>query len=244
MRLNRFPIAKSGLDSASWNFHRVVIDNLPVLDSDPKKLEWLGGHATYMMSQRERSILEGSAQKDAAIDDLVDVKSSLHLILTTCAGVYRPQRSVFALREQGSNDIKALIFVASLRLDLQAHTVVADAFVLTMDQDYLKTIAKSLSDLSPAIFGVDISPREAEVWQHILPSMAERCRKWNHGEECTNQQGNNNISPGPTGYSICRCGRGQDITTFKEKGEWDAFAPYVTRIAISPLFAVSYLDPI
>lgn len=232
---------RNGLDRTSWNLHRVDIDDLPRLDlNDTDKLQWLGGHATFMMSQRERSIMEGSARKDATVDDLIDVKASLHLILTTATGNSRPLRSVFALREQGNNNLKALIFIAGLRLDLPAHTVVVDAFVLTMDQEYLKTIAKPLRDLSTSIFGVNVSPQELEVWQRLLPAAAERCRRWKHEEDCPDKQ----VLLADHPLLPCQCGRGHDIATFKERQEWEAFAPYVTRVAISPLFAVSYLDPI
>lgn len=230
---------RAGRECTSWNLHRVDIDSLPVIDlDDSSKVEWLGSHSMYMMSQRERSVHEGSVPEDAAvdIDGITDIKNSLHAILTTVAGVYGTQRSVFALKERESDNLKAIIFIAGLRLDSPGHTVVADGFVLPMDQEYLKAIAQTVSKLAPTMAGIKTTPQEVDQWQSLLSALAERCRKWKHDEGCSGSLIDQVLA--------CGCGRGKDVETFKEREEWAELAPYVTRIALSPLFAVSYIDTI
>ncbi|KIP06825.1 hypothetical protein PHLGIDRAFT_72162, partial [Phlebiopsis gigantea 11061_1 CR5-6] len=42
---------------------------------------------------------------------------------------------------------------------------------------------------------------------------------------------------------LCACGKGYVTDAFREQTEWAPWAPHATRIALSPLFAVSYLEP-
>ncbi|EGO03813.1 hypothetical protein SERLA73DRAFT_119451 [Serpula lacrymans var. lacrymans S7.3] len=43
---------------------------------------------------------------------------------------------------------------------------------------------------------------------------------------------------------LCSCGRGKDVEGMNKVNMWKPLAPYVTRIALSPLFAVSYLETV
>ncbi|EIW55423.1 uncharacterized protein TRAVEDRAFT_131350 [Trametes versicolor FP-101664 SS1] len=46
------------------------------------------------------------------------------------------------------------------------------------------------------------------------------------------------------GDPLCSCGRGKDVEGMRAVELWRDFAPLVTRIALSPLFAVSYLEQV
>lgn len=43
---------------------------------------------------------------------------------------------------------------------------------------------------------------------------------------------------------LCACGRGKDVEGMSKVDLWSKLAPYVTRIALSPLFPISYLEAI
>ncbi|CAL1701833.1 unnamed protein product [Somion occarium] len=247
MSVNRFPMIKNETQTASWNLHLVNLDNLPALDlNDPTKIGWMNFHvSSMMMSTRELPIHNRSAQKDPLLDDLSDIKDTLHIILASASGTLESKYVVFALNSEEKGGIDSFLFVAGLRLDLPAHTVVADAFVLPVNQSILKTGLKEAFSLTNSIFGVNLSPDELIMWKRALPAMAERCRHWTHKMKCLyKKHGKIPLSTEYVHSPLCDCGVGRDIQTLITRKEWKPFAPYVTRVAISPLFSVSYLESV
>ena len=83
------------------------------------------------MTDRERTLRE----RDIRTDTLMNVKDTIHTILTGVAGVDRLRSRVFGLHVKGNID--TVIFIPTLRLDLASHTLVADAYVLPLNQDRL-----------------------------------------------------------------------------------------------------------
>jgi hypothetical protein len=44
---------------------------------------------------------------------------------------------------------------------------------------------------------------------------------------------------------LCSCGKGKDISTaFRKEKKWESAAPFVTRIAIGPIFGVPYVESV
>lgn len=93
---------------------------------------------------------------------------------------------------------------------------------------------------------IKTSPSEAIAWKQLLPTFVERCRQWRHRDTCEYlAQGCVPLSTELVENPICTCGQGQDKGMFMKKfKEWKSLAPYVTRAAISPIFAVSYLESV
>jgi hypothetical protein len=79
-----------------------------------------------------------------------------------------------------------------------------------------------------------------DLWTRALMAMAERCRDWEHKESCewTKEELQ---SVGSMKSSFCLCGVGKVGDDFK-KSQWKEFSGYVTRVAITPIFAVPYLE--
>ncbi|KAI0685775.1 hypothetical protein C8T65DRAFT_591850 [Cerioporus squamosus] len=84
------------------------------------------------------------------------------------------------------------------------------------------------------------------MWKQLLPAVAERCRSWSHGPNCEYKA--TGRIPLETqlhgGDPLCSCGRGKDVEGLLRVKAWAPFAPHVTRIALSPLFPVTYLEPL
>ena len=144
-----------------------------------------------------------------------------------------------------TRELFAMIFVANLHLDIGSHTVLADAWVPpgTMAVQEKLGHLKIIFD----IVTIKIDPDESEAWRYLLPLLIERCRTWTHQPSCEYlTRGTIPLSPDagadPEKSPFCSCGVGVGTETFPQR--FKSLAPYVTRMAISPLFAVPYLEKV
>ena len=240
----RFSTVLDGGVPALWNIHRVNLDRCPPFkpSETPGTSKWLIPHVSFMFSHRERTVRE---MKPPTVEDtFVNLKDSLHTLLLSAAGVQGPVRSVFALQNTSTRELLTVIFVADLRLDVGSHTVLVDAWVApgtTTIQDKLKNLE---------VFGVvaiKIDAHESEAWRHLLPLLVERCRTWTHRPTCEYlTHGTIPLYPDagadPEKNPFCSCGVGVGTKTLPQRLK--SLAPYVTRVAISPLFAIPYLEKV
>jgi hypothetical protein len=198
------------------------------------------------VSDRERTALSKVPAKDR--DVIINVKQTIAAVLLHFSGLEKPQFCVFCLGNPDDGAVHTLIFVNDLRLDLPAHTVVADACVLpltrallgmTSIRDVLKILHAKMSMLEL----VTVS-KEVKAWKQLLPVLAERCREWKHTENCEYITKGVPVSTEVDQSPLCSCGKGKAVPASFMKSEWRALAPLVTRIALGPLLAVSYLEKI
>jgi hypothetical protein len=86
---------------------------------------------------------------------------------------------------------------------------------------------------------------EVVAWKHLLPVFVERCRSWSHKPTCQYiKAGKVPLSVKFDENPICGCGEGLGLGAFSEVPQWRKLAPFVSRAAFSPLFAVSYLESV
>ena len=161
-----------------------------------------------------------------------------------------------------------LFFIDKLRHDVAAHTVVCDAFALPLSPELMRTTVGPLVTelLAHPPRGVVIQnvrahggETEMRAWRRqLLPPLVERCcTTWTHGPNCEYRDaatGNLKASLGSEaaeattgeGDPLCSCGRGKDVDGMLQAKDdlWEKFVPFVTRVALSPLFAVSYVEPV
>ena len=242
---NRFFSVLDGGVPTSWNVHRVNLDRCPPFKPSKNpgaSRQWLVPHVSLMFSHRERAVRDKSPSLE---DTFVNLKDSLHSLLLSAAGVQGPVQSVFTLQNTSTRQLLAIIFVADLRLDIGSHTVLADAWVApgtTTVQDKLSHL-KTMFD----VVAIKIDPDESEAWRYLLPLLVERCRTWTHQPSCEYlTHGTIPLSPDggadPEKSPFCSCGVGVGTETFPQR--FKSLAPYATRVAISPLFAVPYLEKV
>ncbi|KAJ8495750.1 hypothetical protein ONZ51_g1508 [Trametes cubensis] len=245
MKLNPFPIVGTGKTLHSWNIHRLSLAQLPVLDPRaPNIASWLNAHVGSMLSTRERSM-----RKKHRADALMFVKDTIHAMFVRATAIQGgpSARRVISLRDEQTNNCDTIFFISDIRYDLQAHTMVCDGYVLPLTHDIMPKITSFLGGLVLGNDTATISVFEGEMqaWKQLIPAFVERCRTWEHGENCEYLARKQvpltlemEVDP------LCSCGRGKDVDSLLKVDEWKRYAPYVTRIAISPLFAVSYLETI
>ena len=242
--VKRFYNVLDGGVPTAWVVHRVNLDRCPQFKPSeiPEAPKWLVPHVSLMFSHRERALRE---KKSPSTDDtFVNLKESLHLLLLSAAGVQGPVRPVFALQNTSTGQLLAVIVVADLRLDVGSHTVVADAWVAPGTT----TVREKMDHLNiVGVVAIKIDPDESEAWRYLLPFLVERCRTWTHRPSCEYlTHGSIPLSPDagadPEKSPFCACGVGVGTETLPQR--FKSLAPYVTRVAISPLFAVPYLEKV
>ncbi|TFY77148.1 hypothetical protein EWM64_g6862, partial [Hericium alpestre] len=244
MKLNLFPVTRYNGILSPWNIHRINLCRLPVLDVEAAELaKWLNPHVGSMMSTRDsrlRKKHEGGA--------LTLIKDSLHTIMVRSAGIQKgPPRRLFSLYDVATHKCDTVFFISDLRYDLSSHTVVCDGYVLSTKPEIMESMAPAFDRLVAEGNPVCVSAYEGELraWKQLLPALVERCRSWKHTENCEYaSQGQIPLSVELEEVPLCSCGRGKDTEGMFKDALWRPLAPYVTRIALSPLFAVSYLDSI
>ncbi|KAG9095210.1 hypothetical protein FS749_010873 [Ceratobasidium sp. UAMH 11750] len=215
----------------------------PLNLEDPTKLDWIKVHTTMQISNRERDIKPaGSATRTASINAVMDAKYFLHVLVTHCT-----KHRVISLSEPDQAGLYALLLVGGLRLDLSASTIVIDAALLPPSTGEIPALILNTQPflIESPIVQVIASSHERVTWKKLLPSFVERCRTWSHKADCEHTiQGEIPLSTEADRNLICRCGQGIGFDGPEWKvPSWADLLPFATRVAISPLFAVSYLEP-
>ena len=244
MKLNPFSVVGNGKVLFPWNMHRVALERLPVIDCATPNTKWgLNVIAGSMLSARERKMRKKSKE-----DALLFVKDSIHTITVRSAGAQGGTSCrVFSLRDEKTNNCDTVIFVSDLRYDHPSHSIVCDAYVLPLTRELLKKISQPFGNLvhSGDMTSVNVYEGEMEAWKQLLPALVERCRTWEHADNCEYLAKHQvPLTQTMEVEPICSCGSGKDTAGFVKVTAWRPFAQHVTRIALSPLFAVSYLETV
>jgi hypothetical protein len=190
------------------------------------------------LTDRERALRERGIRTDT----LANIKMAIHSILVGAAGVQKHQSRVFGLNVQGNVD--TVIFIPTLRFDLASHTLVADAYVLPLNDDRVKKVEKVLVGIIDELLHVKLWGDGVATWKRLLPVLVERCRTWKHSPNCEFlAQRSIPLSLEHENDPLCSCGQGKDVSAaFLKEKKWEAAVPLVTRIAIGPIFGVPYVE--
>ncbi|KAM5543898.1 hypothetical protein V8D89_002515 [Ganoderma adspersum] len=254
LKVNPFPVVGANGSLFPWSFHRVVLDQLPVLNVgriDTARLkQWYDVHLISQLSQRNGD----AALNPANPDVLANIKWTIKFIMERAAGVEGGKLvREFALLDSSSGMpglmVDTILFVDKVRYDVSAHAMVCDAFVVTTCRESSSSLASAMADLFKRGFLPANVPTAATMraWKQMLPALAERCRTtWTHGVNCEyGAQGKIPLVLGTSeGDPLCSCGRGKDVEGMMKDRVWQKFARLATRIALSPLFPVPYLEDV
>ncbi|KAG9077365.1 hypothetical protein FRC06_008961 [Ceratobasidium sp. 370] len=223
---------------------------MPLLrPASSKRLYWLNPHTALQLSDRERAIRNGNAStKSAASNVLVNVKDSIHTVVSLCSGLQGTRHQAIGLCEPNNGGIYAILLVCGLRLDLASFTVIVDTALVPLSTERMSSLIPSiqkLQDESP-IVQVITEGHEAVAWKKLLPAYVERCRTWKHNAKCEYAaQGEIPLSLKMDENPICTCGEGLGFGGPEWRVElWEGLFPFATRAAISPLFSVSYVEAV
>lgn len=230
-----FPVVFRTPQPTLWNIHYLNLDRMPLLKaSAPKGLDWLKGHVNLAMSVRERA----NETAHLRLDPILHIKHTIANILFRSTDQERRCR-IFGLKQRGAASLQIIIFVHVLRLDLPSHTVVVDGYVLPLASNSLAAqILQEITALETHAYR-EISDNQLQAWKQLIPTLVERCRTWKHLETCQYLQKGTILDE----TLLCGCGEGSVSPSFMDS-EWGKISPFVTRLALSPLFALPYLEDI
>lgn len=244
----RFPVMKEATGNYySWNMPRLLPSFLPRLKSSTTTdHSWINAKLSVSLSPRERSLHEKHLQHLTTGDQLVDFKENMFSLFTHAAGT-RPLKpetapNTFFLDIEGDG-VMTIIFLASLRLDQNDGTVVADSFILPLVPELVAIFANELAALLDK-GGVSLKcTRDAyQLWTSFLKASVERSRTWSHQRNCPGK-----FRDRPFDHNqqfLCRCGSGTGTHEFEAVREWKPFSSFVTRCLISPLFPVQCMESV
>ena len=194
-------------------------------------------------SDSEISAKAKSNQKDRGT--LVNLKESISAILIEFSVKRKGQPLAAGLSSSSQWGIHTLIFVSEVKLDLTSNTVVADACVLPLTHSIRPLITTGLLNITNLQQVVITLEDEVTAWKQLLPALAERCRTWKHTANCEYISKGIPVSIEYEESPICGCGQGKNLGPFSQTSAWKDFAPFVTRIALAPLFSTSFVnDPL
>ncbi|KAJ8508475.1 hypothetical protein ONZ45_g9247 [Pleurotus djamor] len=237
---NITPICVEDARRLSWNIHYVNLDIMPTFTLLTPFHNPLNFHMGLQMSDREKNLQQNSK------DLLREVKLSIAHIFKHLTESSSPTFPVFIFRDHKKRQ-RHIMFITSLRLDLSSHTVVAYAYLATLTDDVDHVMNRIAQRLPPRAGGfitltIDLGG-EVQAWNYLFPAFAERCRTWKH--QCSSNISTASSSVDSITDPLCQCGRGKNINEFVTRySTFKDLAPYLTRIALSPIFAVSYLEQV
>ncbi|KAG8706719.1 hypothetical protein FRC09_002253 [Ceratobasidium sp. 395] len=247
--LNLAPIIRNNTYTP-WNVHHVAVDRMPRIEiSDPKKFSWLNTHTALQMSDRERSIRDGNTvEKSSAMNALVNVKDTIHALVMNFSGVQGTKTRTIGLCEPDQGGVYTILLLGGLRLDLASFTIIMDVALVPLSIDRMSSLMPHIGKIQNASPMLQIVTKGHEVaaWKKLLPAFVERCRTWTHKANCEySSQGLIPLTTKIDENPICTCGQGIGFEGPEWKvASWKGLLPFATRAAISPIFAVSYIETI
>lgn len=198
-----------------------------------------------MMSDYERAFISGTRKPaSSGSESLAELKEQIYALFMRCTDIEDDEpHSIFTFIEPSASLPYAIFFLSNLRLDLASHTCILDGHILcpTRDRPEMRSALATLQ--GRRILEIKTPSRKALLWKRLLPALAERCRQtWTHREDCEYAQ------EGRASYTetspLCRCGEGRDVDSMRDVKGRATVAPFCTRVAISPLYAVSYMESV
>jgi hypothetical protein len=150
---------------------------------------------------------------------------------------------VHILKERTASDPFAIVFLSSVRFDLSSATIVGDAVVVMVESSIMNLVKQCMGGAPYPTTSVDGD--EILLWTQALPVFAERCRQWHHLPSCGYFLQNRVPLSFERGKNpMCSCGKGKNLDTFPENNQWKPLIPHATRIALTPIFPVIYLEDV
>ncbi|KAF2459887.1 hypothetical protein BDY21DRAFT_407720 [Lineolata rhizophorae] len=243
-----YPTHLAGQKPVLWNMPRVNLDMLPVLDITRKKeIDWLESHIRITFSLRERQIREKAIDSPLSSDVRVDFKDSVLTLFMFASGLQTEPQRIFALFHPEAGGVHVLIFVSCIRLDAANRTVILDAAFLPLTKKLVTELDPLLQKykLGNKLAITIVDDAELALWKQVMPVYVERCRNWDHSASCeyaARKQIPLTLEREQT--PLCSCGNGKLPANFVSVPDWNRVAKHAVRAAISPSYAVPYVEPI
>lgn len=230
---------------------RVALDIQPLVASiTGKDSAWIQMFLMTTLGSTEKHLMDQDAE--VSLGPKSNLRKSLYPIFSSSSG-FEPKAPgivrTFQLTPNSTRTCHTLIFVESMRHDLDLGSIVLDAWAVPLTSKLIPELDHAVQGLlATKIERCDLylSDSDSVLWKRFLPALAERCRTWDHKASCEYRtQGRIPLSVEADQSPLCSCGEGIAASNFaRDVPEWRPFAKFVTRIAIAPFFPVPFVDSI
>ncbi|KAG9942763.1 hypothetical protein KCU85_g9084, partial [Aureobasidium melanogenum] len=242
--LDPFPIISQGTGFLPWNFSRVDPDLQPQVDTSASNCAFLQPLWATSLSRKELAQINAT-QITSSIPPMAQLKEIIRQWFLTYAGISgsangQDIRLFTLMRDVRSSKIlpEWMVVAKALRHDRDTGSVFLDAFFVPTTPEVIK-LNPYKAMVNGKLVGntaVVIASKEAmDLWQRLVPALAERCRSWEHTSDCKYRVKSDKTS-------LCSCGQGQDAAIMPEL--YKKIARFATRIAIPIIFAVPYVEAV
>jgi hypothetical protein len=191
-------------------------------------------HSDSMFSDYHTS-QKGNLQKSHVLGD---VKLVIEAMIDYVGGADGVPERVWRVNLMDQPELA--VFITGLYLDNCSHSIVAEAYVLPL-MNLPPHLSKTFGRLFTDALRSKLPSDTLNIFKRSLRTMAERCRDWEHSETCefAIEETIPDVEDGKSPF--CSCGVGKVQNDFR-KGPWKDFSQFVTRVAITPIFAVPYME--
>ncbi|VUC36301.1 unnamed protein product [Clonostachys rosea] len=247
-----YPVMLDNSRHVLWNLTYLRLDRLPeIITSRVREMTWLRPHLAEHYSDLERKIAmdvqaQGHPRQGYHPAQLVRycLKDSIFDMIAQFANANEWRSNAFAIGLDGGAEL--IIFPAKLRLDLSSRSVVLDAIVLPITDAIAQKHGNFLSLLLDyGVMKPDVGGEEMRLWKETLPAWVERCRTWEHKDDCEYRCANCvPLSTESMEQVLCSCGNGLDLPEFPSPAlpDWEEIMKFCVRAAISPVFPNPMVD--
>jgi hypothetical protein len=249
-----FPTVLHDKRATALNMPNVWLDGMAILDvyeSVRPGLRFLTTLTSFTFSSRERQLREQPKSRSglSTTSTRLNLKESIFTMFMLSSGLQGGQSGLFAVSHPERGGVHIVFLVSAIRLDGPGGSVVLDAAVLPLTMDLvrgteIREFLLILQDLQLCTINVDDA--ELDLWKSIIPAWAERCRTWSHTSSCEYARNNATLplSLGQGEQFMCSCGQGIFPKDFMPLPDWEIAAKYATRVAISPTYAVPFVEDV
>ncbi|KAF9450629.1 hypothetical protein P691DRAFT_788815, partial [Macrolepiota fuliginosa MF-IS2] len=231
-------VSNSSVRVTCWNAPYISLNAYPIVPS-LGDLGWVNTHLGFSLShdERRRQFAAPAETWGPTMNFKISISNILIQFANNQVGVYLLQDPTLERSKPHT-----VLFLSSIRLDLSSATIIGDAAVIIpTSSSMMNTLSRHL--YSSKFATIKTHGEEVRLWKHALPAFAERCRQWQHLPTCEYHKCER--VPLSTEYNdnpLCSCGKGKNLGPFLKNNHWKELAPHATRIAVSPVFPVTYLE--
>ncbi|KAI5924188.1 hypothetical protein F4810DRAFT_666124 [Camillea tinctor] len=241
-----YPVHLAGGKPINWNVPYLNLQACPAINTQKhKKMDWFLQHLLRAVSVRECVLDKDKALPRSEGERIrFDFRQSVIWVFNQCANIRDQRYSVFGIQKKGETGIPILIFCSCLRIDPASRSVVLDCAILPLQPRRTPETTRFFESSG----GLTCSPVDDEVlglWKHALPAYVERCRTWEHRDDCEyTEAGQVPISVEDNEQCLCSCGNGQFPPGYMDGvADWSSLSKDAVRAAIPLPFWAPFLDP-
>jgi hypothetical protein len=185
-----------------------------------------------VMSKRESAEIK-ARHSIGSIPAMTHLKGIIGLMFSAYSGLHPdiPGRPIRLFALEHTREYAFFIIAKTLRHNRDTGSILLDGFFVVVNPEFVERMIFGRNTKDCLV--IKTSKEDMELWRRFAPALAERCRSWEHANDCKTDFNK---------FSICDCGLGKDAAQMPSG--YEDLASFATRIALPLLSAVPYLESV